>query len=109
MTQQANKGDAVSAVVVVLFVDMRLSVLVLIFACFMFSTITRAFRSAPLYSVQRSFARAMSAGAPDTSIVAVCQQKIQDALQAESVKVIGELLKRVSPCTWPIVPSLCVL
>mmetsp|Transcript_4683 Transcript_4683/g.8942 ORF Transcript_4683/g.8942 Transcript_4683/m.8942 type:complete len:125 (-) Transcript_4683:64-438(-) len=67
---------------------MRLSDLAIIFACFMFSSITRAFRSAtPL--VQRSLAQRMSSSAPDTSIVDICQQKIQDALKASSVKVTG--------------------
>lgn len=32
-----------------------------------------------------------SATAPDTSVVDVCQKKIQDALQADTVKVTGTL------------------
>ena len=39
---------------------------------------------------RRVVARAMSAGGgPDKSIVDICQQKIQDALEATSVKVTG--------------------
>lgn len=34
-------------------------------------------------------ARAMSANAPDTSIVDICSQKIKDALEATAVKVTG--------------------
>lgn len=71
--------------------SMKSSDLVLIFACLMFSSITRAFRSAtPLY--QRSMARALATSnppPPETSIVDICQQKIQAALKAESVKVTG--------------------
>ena len=76
----------------ILHTPMRPSDLVLLLACFMFSTITRAFRSAtPLYA-RSSWSRALSSttGAPDTSIVDICQQKIQTALNADSVKVTGE-------------------
>ena len=42
---------------------------------------------------RRVVARAMSSeDGPDTSIVDICQQKIQDALEAKSVKVTGTFL-----------------
>ena len=38
---------------------------------------------------RRTFARSLTADAPDTSIVDICSQKIKDALEATDVKVTG--------------------
>jgi hypothetical protein len=80
---------------------MRTFDLALLLVCLMFSSVTRAFRSAtPLY--HRALPRAMSSsGEPDTSIVLVCQKKIQDALQCDSVTVTGTSVRdcdKWSPC-----------
>jgi stress-induced morphogen len=58
----------------------------------LFSIATRAFTAATTNQAgafSRGFVRAMSADAPDTSIVDICSQKIKDALEATDVKVTG--------------------
>ena len=43
---------------------------------------------------RRTFARSLTADAPDTSIVDICSQKIKDALEATDVKVTGRFFGR---------------
>jgi acid stress-induced BolA-like protein IbaG/YrbA len=56
----------------------------------MLSGFSRAFTSVGRTATPRAaFARAMSSDAPDTSVVDICTQKIQDALETTEVKVTG--------------------
>ena len=75
---------------------MRFVVLISILAITMFSASTRALISrVPCklphhYAITRSSARYMSdSSTSETSVVSICQAKIQKALEAESVKVTG--------------------
>jgi hypothetical protein len=66
--------------------------LLLLIIFMMFNSLTRAFRSSGAASFRYSAARSLASsnGPPDTSIVDICQEKIQQALGAQSVKVTGK-------------------
>jgi hypothetical protein len=58
----------------------------------MFSASAKAFSlasSKPAFRLPGLVARMSSAGEPDTTIVAVCKRKIEDALDPDKVEVTG--------------------
>ena len=75
---------------------------------FIMLSVTRAF-STQCFATRRPFlgvmVRSMTAsGAPDTSVVATCTRKIQEALESNQVKVTGAYISYLYLCTW-----LCII